>query len=332
MQFTKAERKKARLRLALTGPSGSGKTYGALLIAKGIGGKIAVIDTEKGSASLYTHLVEFDTLDLAPPYSPERFIEAVKTAEKAGYDVLIIDSITHEWSGAGGCLEINDELAKSKFKGNTWSAWNAVTPRHRAFLDTLLHSSLHIIATMRSKTETAQTEENGKKKVVKLGMKAEQRDGAEYEFTTVLDLVHDGHYAVASKDRTGLFMDANPQPLSVATGHTLKTWLETGVEVAQEPAQVVPEPTPQTGPHTATDGALDALPAEQQQQAQDAAMDMLAHWNAGDETAAYEVFYMSGFDADTMTAIWGLLKPHSKLRSRIKAMREADQQPNQKAA
>lgn len=227
MKFEKAVRMKAKLRLALTGPSGSGKTYGALTVAKGIGGKIAVIDTEKGSASLYAHLAEFDVLELDPPYSPERFIEAVKAAEGAGYDILIIDSITHEWNGVGGCLELVDQIANAKYKGNSWSAWNEVTPRHRAFLDGLMRSPLHVIATMRSKTETAQTEVNGRKKVVKLGMKAEQRDGAEYEFTTVLDIVHEGHYALASKDRTGLFA-GDPQPITEDTGRRLLDWLESG--------------------------------------------------------------------------------------------------------
>lgn len=228
MQFTKAVRKKAKLRLALTGPSGSGKTYGALMIAKGLGGKIAVIDSEHGSASLYCHLCDFDTLELTPPYSPERYIAAIKAAEKAGYDVIVIDSTTHEWSGSGGCLEINEETAKAKFRGNTWSAWNETTPRHRAFIDAMLQSPAHIIATGRSKTETAQTEEGGRKKVVKLGMKTEQREGFEYEFTCVLDIVHDGHYATASKDRTGLFNA--PTVLSEQTGETLKQWLDSGAE------------------------------------------------------------------------------------------------------
>lgn len=227
MQFQKAQRRKAKLRLGITGPSGSGKTYGALLVAKGIGGKIAVIDTERGSASLYSHLADFDVLELTPPYTPERFSEAVTAAGAAGYDVLIIDSISHEWNGVGGCLELVDAVAQAKYKGNSWSAWNEVTPRHRAFLDALLRSPLHIIATMRSKTETAQTEENGRKKVVKLGMKSEQRDGVEYEFTTVLDIVHEGHYALASKDRTGLFQ-GDPAKISEATGERLLDWLESG--------------------------------------------------------------------------------------------------------
>ena len=244
MQFAKAVRRKAKLRLALTSPSGSGKTLGALLIAKGLGGRVAVLDTEHGSASLYAEPLklpdgrlfeppEFDSLELEPPYSPERYIEAIKAAERAGYETLIIDSTTHEWSGSGGCLEINDDLARAKFKGNTWSAWNETTPRHRAFIDAMLQSKMHIIATGRSKTETAQTEENGRKKVVKLGMKTEQRDGFEYEFTAVLDLVHEGHYAMATKDRTGLFI-GDPKPLSEATGHALRQWLESGADAAPE--------------------------------------------------------------------------------------------------
>lgn len=242
MQFTKAVRKRAKLRLALTGPSGSGKTYGALMVARGMGGRIAVIDTEHGSASLYSHLVDFDALELQPPYSPERYIEAIHSAEAAGYDVIIVDSTTHEWSGAGGCLEINEQIAKAKFQGNTWSAWNVTTPRHRAFLDAMLQSPAHIICTGRSKTETAQTVgQDGKKKVVKLGMKTEQRDGFEYEFTAVLDLVHEGHYATASKDRTGLFA-GDPVPISEKTGAALAAWLNSGAEPTPPPA---PEPEPE---------------------------------------------------------------------------------------
>jgi len=234
MKFEKAMRKKARLRLALTGPSGAGKTYSALLVAKGIGGKVAVLDTEKGSASLYSDIVDFDVLELAPPFSPERFIEAINAAENAGYDTLILDSITHEWSGVGGCLELVDTIAKTKFRGNTWSAWSEINPRHRLFLDAILRSPMHIIATMRSKTETAQVEENGRKKVAKLGMKSEQRDGVEYEFTTVLDIGHETHHAIASKDRTKLFSNCDPVILTESTGVSLLQWLESGVNPHEE--------------------------------------------------------------------------------------------------
>lgn len=238
MAFTKAVRKKSKLRLGLTGPSGSGKTLGALLIAKGIGGKIGLIDTEKGSASLYAddpkYNVEFDAAELNPPYRPENFIEMMDEAERAGFDVLIIDSITHEWSGVGGCLEIVDEIARARYKGNSWSAWNDVTPRHRAFIDAILRSPMHIIITMRSKTETAQVEENGRKKVVKLGMKAEQRDGFEYEMTAILDIQHDTNYALPSKDRTGIFAGRDPFKITEQTGVMLREWLERGVEPASD--------------------------------------------------------------------------------------------------
>ena len=235
MQFQKAERKKSKLRLALTGPSGSGKTYGALLVAKGLGGKIAVIDTEKGSAALYSHLVDFDVLDLEPPYTPERYRQAVKLAVENGYGVVIIDSITHEWSGSGGCLELNEETARAKYRGNTWSAWNETKARHRAFIDDLLVCPSHVIVTMRSKTETAQVEVNGRKQVQKLGMKSEQNDGIEYEFTTVLDLVHDGNFALPSKDRTGLFPpNSDPFKLSENIGQNLAKWLESGVDLEAE--------------------------------------------------------------------------------------------------
>ncbi|MDH0638233.1 ATP-binding protein [Pseudomonas sp. GD03860] len=221
--FKKAERKQAKLRLALAGPSGSGKTFSALLMAKGLGGRIAVIDTEHGSASLYADIADFDVLELHAPYSPERYADAITAAEQAGYSVLIIDSYSHEWTGSGGCLESNEKLAHQKFKGNTWAAWNETTPRHRKLTDKILTSPLHIICTMRSKTETVQGEG---KKVIKLGMKSEQRDGTDYEFTVVLDITHDGHAAIASKDRTKLF--DQPEVISEDTGRRLLAWLNDG--------------------------------------------------------------------------------------------------------
>jgi hypothetical protein len=220
----KAKRSATKLRLLLTGPSGSGKTWGALHIAKGIGGKTVVIDTEEGSSDLYDHLHDFDVIDLRPPFSPERYIEAITAAEQAGYEVIIVDSVTHCWSGAGGCLELLEDVAKAQFRGNTWSAFSVITPRWRAFVDKLLRSPAHIICSGRSKTETAQVDDHGKKKVAKLGMKLEARDGLEFEFTCVLDVIHDGHYATTSKDRTGLFV-GDPKPITEETGKRLAQWL-----------------------------------------------------------------------------------------------------------
>ncbi len=314
MKFQKATRKQAKLRLALTGPSGSGKTYSALLMASGMGGKIAVIDTERSSASLYSHLVEFDALDLAPPYTPERFIQAIEAAEEAGYDILVVDSITHEWSGVGGCLELVDEVARSKYKGNSWSAWNDITPRHRSFLDKMMASNLHIIATMRSKTDTAQVDEGGRKRVVKLGMKSEQRDGAEYEFTIVLDLVHDGHFATASKDRTGLFA-GDPKPISAETGQRVIEWLNSGEPLKPE------TPKAESGGITPTAGATDRIDPDRREMVS-RYVDALRDACERQDGLAAAQLTSEIQDADEKTAVWSLL--NSGERSFIKkALKEA---------
>jgi hypothetical protein len=242
VSIRKARRSATKLRILLTSPSGGGKTYGSLLMAKGLGGKTVVIDTEQGSSDLYDQVHDFDVIDLTPPFTPERYIDAIASAEAAGYEIIIIDSVTHCWSGKGGCLELVDDIAKAQFRGNTWSAFSVITPRWRAFVDAILRSSAHIICTGRSKTETAQVEDHGKKKVAKLGMKLEARDGLEYEFTTVLDLVHDGHYATVSKDRTGIFA-GDPKPIGVETGKRLAAWLAGATPQPEAPA---PAPAPAT--------------------------------------------------------------------------------------
>jgi energy-coupling factor transporter ATP-binding protein EcfA2 len=335
MEFVDAVREQAKLRLALTGPSGSGKTYSALLLAKGLieklGGKIAVIDTERGSASLYSDLVAFKTLRLTQPYSPERFVEAMGVAESNGFTVLIIDSITHEWNGAGGCLDINEHLARSKYKGNTWSAWNEITPRHRAFLDAINQSGMHIIATMRSKSETAQVNDGGKTKVAKLGMKAEQRDGTDYEFTTVLDIVHDGHYATVSqtgKDRTKLFTGKDPEPISEATGHRLVEWLNSGAPMAPEEKQ--PEPGTKA-PITPDQGVWDSIRPDVVTDLQEYAARMSGALEAADvaEVAALQKLLKS-YSAEEQVAAWSLLD--SKQRSTIKKIMKAREQEEAAAA
>jgi len=224
--FKKAERKQSRLRLCISGPSGAGKTEGALTIATSLkgGGKIAVIDTENGSASLYADRFEFDVLNLEPPYNPQRFVEAIKDASNSGYTVIIVDSATHEWDGEGGCLDMNEQTARAKFKGNTWSAWSDTTKEHQKFIKAIVHSNSHIICTARSKTETAQEG----KRIMRLGTKLVQRDNFEYEFTVALDLIHDCHIATAIKDRTSIFSSRQPEPITAETGDLLLNWLNSG--------------------------------------------------------------------------------------------------------
>jgi len=232
MHIRKAERKKAKLRLGISAPSGAGKTYSSLLIAYGITGdwsKVGLIDTENGSGDLYAHLGEYLVLTLEAPYTPDRYIEAIKAFEDAGVDVIIIDSLSHAWAGEGGVLDIQAAITAASKSGNSWSAWREVTPKHNALVNTILQSKCHIIATMRAKTEYVQEKnEQGKTEIRKVGLAPIQRDGMEYEFTIMLDLSLN-HIATASKDRTGLFDGQYFKP-GIDTGKKLLEWLESGVE------------------------------------------------------------------------------------------------------
>lgn len=236
--FKKAERKRVKLKIAITGPSGSGKTYSALRIATGLGGKIAVIDTENGSASLYSDKFKFDVLELTPPFVTEKYNEAIRLAVEAGFDVLIIDSITHAWAGEGGLLEQKEQL-DARGRGNSYTNWGSITKKHESFKSSLLHSDIHLIVTMRSKQDYALVEKEGKQTPQKMGLAPIQREGMEYEFTTVFDVAMN-HEAASSKDRTNLF-DGKILKLSEQTGKAFLDWLSTGKEV--DPI-VVPEEKP----------------------------------------------------------------------------------------
>lgn len=224
-QLKKAARQQTKLRLNLSGPSGAGKTYSALLMAKGLvndWSKIAVVDTENGSASLYAHLGEFNTVELTPPFTPERYQEAIKACIDAGMECVVIDSSSHEWNQL---LEDNEKLASAKYRGNTWSAWSESTPRHDRFVQYVLHCPVHVITCTRSKSETVMTED---KKVKKVGMKDIQREGWEYELTVSLNIDRDTHLAIASKDRTNLFEGKAPFIITEDTGKAIRQWCETG--------------------------------------------------------------------------------------------------------
>ena len=235
----RAERKKAKLRIGTSGPSGSGKTYSALLIASGISPweKVILIDTENGSGELYSNLGAYNVITLQAPFSPEKYVEAIKAAEEAGMETIIIDSISHEWDGKGGCLESNDLIAQTKFRGNSFMAWSVTTPRHQRFIEAITTSSCHIITTARSKTDMMQTED---KKIKKVGTKEIQREGFEYELTCNFTLDREGHYAIASKDRTGLFIERDPFVITKKLGDELLKWNNSGADLPPPPPPVDP--------------------------------------------------------------------------------------------
>lgn len=233
MKLQTASRKRSKMKMSCTGPSGSGKTMSSLLVAYGLcsnWSKIAVIDTENHSAELYAHLGNYNVLPLSTPYTPEKYSEAIDVCTDAGIEVIIIDSLTHEWEYL---LDYHSSL-----QGNSFTNWSKVTPRHNDFVQKILQCPLHVIATMRTKQDYVLSEKNGKMVPEKVGLKTVQRDGMDYEFTLVFDLDIKNN-ATASKDRTGLFAGKPEQKLSIQTGKLIEQWCNAGTDVSAEALQLL---------------------------------------------------------------------------------------------
>lgn len=226
MQLRQSERKKAKIKMALQGSAGSGKTYSSLLLAEGLTNgnfsKVAVIDSENGSADLYAHLGQYNVLSLKPPFTPESYIKAIEVCEKAGMEVIIIDSISQSWEEL---LDYHSSLA-----GNSFTNWAKVTPRQNAFIDKILQADAHVIATMRTKQDYVLNQKDGKFIPEKVGLKAVQRNDLDYEFTLVFD-IDIKHFAVSSKDRTGLFMGKPEFVITVETGKKILEWCNSGTNL-----------------------------------------------------------------------------------------------------
>jgi hypothetical protein len=237
MEIRTAKRSQAKLRIGLQGPSGSGKTYSALLMAFGITNdwaSIVVIDTENNSADLYAHLGSYKVLPLGPPFTPERYIEAMEVAERTlvanvahpenatnattRSPVIIIDSVSHEWEGTGGVLDIQNSMV-----GNSFTNWAKMTPRHNAFINKILQSSCHVICNIRAKQDYVLSEKNGKMVPEKVGLKGVTREGLDYELTLVFEL-DVKNFALATKDRTGLFAGKPEFRINPVVGKRLLEW------------------------------------------------------------------------------------------------------------
>lgn len=273
LQLKKAHRSKAYIKIGLSAPSGGGKTYSAFRLAKGLmeekypkmtdeehWSKIAIVDTENGSGQLYANssvngirIGEYNAITLDPPFDADKYTQAIELCEQAGMEVCIIDSTTHLWSGTGGLLEQQSNVAKRT--GNSYTAWRDITPQHNRFVESMLQSPMHIIATMRAKQEYAvdKDDKTGKVTVRKLGLEPEQRKGMEYEFTIFFEL-DANHTALGAKDRTSLF-DQKFFTITEDTGRTIMKWLEGGTD---EPVKVVATSTKKANPAE----ALEALHEE----------------------------------------------------------------------
>jgi hypothetical protein len=236
MGFTKATKAAAKLRAAIFGPSGAGKTFTSLRVASGLaaGGTVAVIDTERGSASKYADRFSFDVLELQDQ-TIDGYVAAIGEAAKAGYPVLVIDSLSHGWQTL---LEEVEKLAKAKYRGNTWSAWSEGTPLQRRLVQAILTYPGHVIATMRSKTEWTTVDNNGRKTPQRVGLAPEQGKGVEYEFDLLVEISTE-HVANVIKDRTGKFQDKLIDKPGEDFGRDLASWLSDGL-----PAPVAAAPQP----------------------------------------------------------------------------------------
>lgn len=244
IKIRKAEKKQAKLRMAINGPAGSGKTWTALEIASGLGDKILLIDTEGSSSTLYADRFNFDIISMSDfgdnPFNPENFVEAIKAGENGGYDVIIVDSLSHAWAGEGGALDMaNKETLRSR-SGNTFMAWRNVTPIHNKLINKILQSKSHVIATMRSKEKKVmEQDESGRNKVKTIGMEAVMRDGVNYEFTIVGDLDQE-HNMIISKTRCAFLDKAVIPTPSRALGEQLVQWLNSGEAIEQQVEQPAP--------------------------------------------------------------------------------------------
>ncbi len=216
-----AKREHSKLRVGFFGPSGSGKTMSALRFAKGLTGdygKVVVLDTEQGSAQLYANLGPFKCCSLSKPFYPGRYVEAIKYLEaQQDIEVIIIDSISHEWEGEGGCLDIHTRA------GGRFQDWSKVTPLHNRFINSIIECSKHVIVTGRTKSDYAIDTDGKKTSVSKVGLKSVMRDGFEYELTMSFRLNQD-HYAIADKDRTDIFKDESYFLIDETIGERVALW------------------------------------------------------------------------------------------------------------
>ncbi len=237
MAFKKATKFESKLRMAISGPAGAGKTWTALTLATALadGQGVALIDTEHGSASKYADVFSFDVTELET-FHPMNYITAIHEAEEAGYAVLVIDSLSHAWSGPGGVLEEKDRIAKQKYSGNSFSAWNDATALQNKLVQAILGSKLHVICTVRSKMEHVQEkdEKTGKSTVRKLGMAPVQRDDLPYEFDIFCSMEID-NTLVVDKSRCPQLTGAVIAKPDGKVADVLKTWLSGEPAPAKEP-------------------------------------------------------------------------------------------------
>jgi hypothetical protein len=242
--FTDATVVGTKARIAISGGAGSGKTYTALLVATALaqGGKVFLLDTEKRSASKYANEFKFRTNEREfPDYSPDTYVAGIRAAEKSGADVIVIDSASHEWFGRGGCLDMVDKAQGS----NRFAGWKDVTPKHNKFVEAILNSPCHVIATFRAKTDYLQIQDvNGRTKIQKVGLAAITRDGMDFEFD-IFGEMDANHVMSITKTRCRVLTDKQIEKPGEEFGRIVLDWLSEAkaLPVSSPSAQMRPVQT-----------------------------------------------------------------------------------------
>ncbi len=249
IQIRKAQRARVKARVLTTGPSKAGKTLSSILLAYGMApnGKVLMIDTQNGQGEMYAgvgDIPEYDIIDIEPPFETEKFIEAIEYASEQGYEAIVLDTLTHAWSGPGGLLDLHQKYANRG--GNSFTAWSKITPLHDKLIETIQMCNAHIICTGRSKTEYVMDDSSGKTEIKKVGTKTIQRDGIDYEFDFVVSIDRDSHEAKfearAYGEASGKW-DNKVEKISMQTGRDILEFLNTGT--VEKPIKVRKAAEPQ---------------------------------------------------------------------------------------
>jgi hypothetical protein len=226
LKIEKATKVQRKLRMSLMGPSGSGKTFTALKFAKELaeGDKVVLIDTERQSASLYSDLFNFDVINL-PSSEPELYMEAIALAREAKAKVLVIDSLSHAWMGEGGVLDRVNAASGNKFT----DGWGKIgTPLQNKLINAILDAPMHVITTMRVKTEyVVEQNDRGKSAPKRVGLSAVQRDGVEYEMDIVGNMSIDNVLTIEKTRMADLSGKIIPKPDGQLAKQILD-WLNAG--------------------------------------------------------------------------------------------------------
>lgn len=306
--FQKATKKQAKLRLAFEGPAGYGKTYSALTLATALAEpsqRIAAIDTEARSMSKYAHLFDFDVMELEPPFNPRRFVDAIRAAEEARnedgsriYGVIVVDSLSHAWAGAGGTLDMVDELAKTKYRGDSHSAWREGSEIQQELIDAILRSPLHVVAAMRTKADFVreEIERDGRTRTVirKAGTKTIQRDEFDYEFDVVARFDTPAVATLIKSRVDTLPPETVVKKPGAEFAGTLKKWLAEG---ALDPERPAPPPRMSEETRKRVDALRMAVSSNKERKAQYEAATTLVQ---GYGFTAWRPFFEKGTEAQAL--------------------------------